>query len=121
MKRSDSKEEKNVAAGGVLLKRSNSKEEQNVAEAKAKALQARHMALCSFLRLNSCTEENICMMISFVGPRPDEKVVEQTNPESETSESAYQNAAHQKSAMGQANRHRGPTVRLCFSTGTEFK
>ena len=47
MKRSDSKEEKNVAAGGVLLKRSNSKEEQNVAEAKAEALQARHKALHS--------------------------------------------------------------------------
>ena len=56
---------------------------------------------------------------SLAGPRPDEKVVEQTNPESETYESAFQNVSRQKSVMGQANRHCGPAVRLCYSTGSD--
>ena len=103
-------ENQNAATGSVLLKRSNSKEEPKDVAEKPEVLEASSY-------LHSTERSSMSPILCIAGPRPDEKVVEQTNPESETSESAYQNAAHQKSAMGQANRHRGPTVRLCSSTG----
>ena len=59
--------------------------------------------------------------VAIAGSRPDEEGVEQTNPESETSQSSYQNAAHQKSAMGQTYCHRGPAVGICHSTGAISK
>ena len=108
MKRSNSnKEDQNAADGGVLLKRSNSKEEQKekvaaspeVLEDSYLVFQLIHSLqnlVCINVEKKRRVPPSVNNLSSTSGPRPDEKVVEQTNPESETSESAYQNAAHQK-------------------------